>query len=109
WAGSDGGGTGLSTLYNCVLTGNSARYDGGGCWGGSLNNCILVGNQAFRLGGGATAWDLNNCIVYFNIAPSGPNYSDADGPNIMNYCCTMPMPTRGTGNFTNAPLFVDPE
>ncbi|MEY4917300.1 MAG: hypothetical protein RL616_1213, partial [Verrucomicrobiota bacterium] len=74
-----------------------------------LNNCTLAGNAtsevnpAFNYGGGADESVLNNCIVYGNAASSGNNYNNST----LNYCCTTPLPGSGTGNFTNAPLFVD--
>lgn len=71
-----------------------------------LNNCTLSGNSVTSpsgSGGGASYATLNNCIIYYNIAPTGGNYFSST----LNYCCTTPLPGVGTGNFTNAPLFVD--
>jgi len=97
-----GGGAYRGTLINCTLTGNWARDYGGGAFGSTLNNCTLTGNFAIRYGGGTFSCTLNNCIVYYNTAPNSENISGIT----INYCCTMPLPA-GTGNFTNAPLFVD--
>ena len=121
-ASQSGGGSAFGTLNNCLLTGNSAP-DGGGSSGGILNNCLLTGNSADR-GGGSEGGILNNCtltsnsattgcggswnsvlyncIVYFNTAPTRPNYLDY----YTAYSCTTPMPS-GTGNITNNPQFVD--
>ena len=104
WASYDGGGAYGGTLNNCMLTGNSA-YDGfgGGAWSAMLNNCTLAGNSStYWSGGGACGSLLTNCILYCNTATSGGNYYEST----LNYCCTTPLPA-GTGNFTNAPLFVD--
>ena len=95
-----GGGVGWSKLYNCTLTGNSAPQ-GGGAVGGTFYNCTLTGNLASESGGGAYDGTLYNCIAYYNTAPRNPNYSG--GTLKLNYCCTLPMPSSGTGNFTNTP------
>jgi hypothetical protein len=97
-----GGGSFNGTLANCLLFGNSS-YVGGGVLAGTLNNCTLTGNSATNGGGGANFGTLNNCIIYFNSASDGANYNSS----ILDYCCTIPMPTNGTGTITNAPLFVD--
>jgi len=65
----------------------------------------VTGNPASDEGGGADYYcTLNNCIVYFNTATNGTNY---DTSCTLNYCCTLPLPGSGTGNITNAPLYVD--
>jgi hypothetical protein len=68
-----GGGASLSTLNNCVLTGNSVEvsmFGGGGVYRGALNNCSLIGNSGFY-GGGAYAAILNNCTLVGNSADYG--------------------------------------
>jgi hypothetical protein len=130
-----GGGASSCTLNNCILARNSAdgytQSSGGGAYGCTLNNCTLVGNSAIphshseceywcesggqpfccrtRLvqgsayGGGAYSCTLNNCIIYSNTDnKDGGNYY----ASFVNYCCTTPMP-YGSGNLTNAPLFMD--
>ena len=101
-----GGGAEECMLNNCTLTDNSATTFGGGADSSTLNNCTLTGNSASD-GGGAFDCTLNNCIVYFNTATNGANYYQDQYGGVLNYCCTMPMPTNGVGNITNAPLFVD--
>jgi hypothetical protein len=107
-----GGGAAVSTLNNCVLTGNSvsssgllSRSHGGGTAYCTLNNCTLTGNWCDPPGAdGAYGCTLNNCITYFNNALIGANY---DYSSTLNYCCTTTLPINGSGNITNAPLFVD--
>ncbi|MCW5551686.1 MAG: hypothetical protein KIS67_05895 [Verrucomicrobiae bacterium] len=102
-----GGGVNGSTLNNCILTANLA-FVGGGANGGKLNNCTVTGNFAgefFGEGGGVRFSQLNNCIVFFNFA-SDPSLENFIGGSFSN-SCTIPLPSNGVGNITNAPLFVD--
>ena len=113
-AGNDGGGAYSSTLYNCVLTGNSASGYGGGAFGGVLHNCTVVGNSA-AVAGGVLGWEwvpctVINCIVYYNTAALGPNYVTHLEPEyaaLLQYSCTIPLPTDGVGNVAGPPLLMD--
>ncbi len=99
---NNGGGTYQGTLNQCELTGNSS-YEGGGAHFGTLSQCVLTGNSASSAGGGAYSGTLNNSIIYYNTSPYGGDYCGG----VLDYCCTTPLPAAGTGNITNAPLFVD--
>jgi hypothetical protein len=94
----NGGGAQYSILINCLLTGNEAEF-GGGIYGGRLYNCTVVANTASSgRGGGVDDVIALNSIIYDNNANW---YSGSYG-----YCCTTLLPI-GTGNITNAPLFVN--
>ncbi len=96
--GSPGG-----VLNNCLVANNfvNLAYGGiGGTFDGTLNNCTIVGNAGGQVAG-SLGGTLNNCIVYYN---GSTNFDSVT----MNNCCTAPMPASGTGNFTNAPMFVNP-
>jgi alpha-tubulin suppressor-like RCC1 family protein len=116
--GTGGGGAFQSTLFNCVVTGNRAPVGaGGGGYGCTFNNCLISSNSASSLSGaynstlnnctivghtngyGAYLSTLRNCIIYYNAA-------NTVSGSLVN-CCTTPLPA-GSGNFTNAPAFVNP-
>ncbi len=108
-----GGGASACDLTNCLLVNNSvsipqSEYEGdeatgGGAFVATLNNCTVYNNTAVGANGGVASAVLNNCIVYDNIDTNGfPNYDNEDC--LLNNCCTTPLPSRGLGNMTNAPL-----
>jgi hypothetical protein len=104
--GVEGESSGFSTLYGCVLSGNSSG-GGGGASGCRLYNCTVTGNSVDHLsgsaysGGGVGGCTLLNCIVYYNTAIWGDaNY---DPTSSLSNCCTTPLPPGGSGNIASAP------
>jgi hypothetical protein len=95
-ANAEGGGARWSWLYNCVVSSNSSGT--GGSYSSTLVNCTMTANSS----GGAYFGFLTNCIVYDN-----GGFGNQIGATLNN-CCTIPLPGSGIGNFTNAPLFVNP-
>jgi hypothetical protein len=105
-----GGGAFFCRLNNCTVTGNWANDKGGGAYDSILDNCTLTGNSA-DTGGGAhsdfgSSRAFNNCIIHYNTGRSAANYY-ATADSVVRYCCTTPLPTKGFGNITNKPAFVN--
>jgi len=89
---------------------------GGGIYlhGGSLLNCTVTGNRTVpptgtepAKGGGTyvETGNVRNSIIYFNSAPSGPNWHNVGGGSF-DHSCTTPDP-GGVGNLVEDPEFVD--
>jgi len=107
-----GGGAHAGTFNNCVISNNTAAL-GGVVEGGALNDCLITGNSGVgayncfsrnctivgNSGGGTSGGAFLNSIIYFNGSPNtiGSTFDHCCAPNII----------IGSGNFTNAPEFVD--
>ncbi len=82
-------------LTNCVITANRAEGGVGGAYGGTLYNCLLSGNSAVNAsGGGASSCTLYNCTLVGNSAAYG---GGADYCTLYN--CTL---TRNSGYYSGA-------
>ncbi|HEX3627624.1 MAG TPA: choice-of-anchor Q domain-containing protein [Verrucomicrobiae bacterium] len=100
-----GGGAYLCQLTNCVLANNVAG-SGGGAYQSTLVNCTVAANTALRTGGGGGIYEstAQNCILDYNTnGDFSPNMTQYP----LNYCCAPVRPVSGSGNITNAPLFVN--
>jgi hypothetical protein len=120
-----------SVIRNSLISANvaDAGYDpvtdtdgglpgfGGGVYfrGGNLLNCTITGNRIVASrgteppkGGGVyvESGNIRNSIVYFNAAPSEPNWHNV-GAGFFDHTCTIPDP-GGIGNISGDPRFVDP-
>lgn len=125
-----GGICGLSTnsfTANCIIIGNATSYHGGGACSNSLANCLILSNSSTLTGAGVDSCVLThctlagnaayhnssvyscllfNCISYYNAQDPIGNF---DFTSKLSYCCTTPSAAScGQGNFTSAPLFVNP-
>ena len=99
---------------NCLVYANTAGDRGGGAYlnaGGVMNNCTLAGNTSTLDsddGGGAWLTDggtLNNCIVSGNTQDGAWNIGVSGAGTTVRYTCSPGL--SGSGNLTNAPLFVN--
>jgi len=98
-----GGGTFQGANFNCAIASNSATSQGGGDFGSTNLNCTIVTNSA-QNGGGLYSSGATNCIIMANRDSAGDsNYWQGT----LDHCCTTPLPTSGSRNFTNNPLFVN--
>jgi hypothetical protein len=109
--GGGGGGAYSSTLNNCLVISNAAPIWGGGAYASTLNNCTVVYNYGGQRGAGIFEGTANNSILYGNYMNG--NVIENFGARYwwqvtLNHCGTTPMPGSGGGNFTNAPLFMNP-
>lgn len=98
------GGVVSSGLNNCLLNNN---------WGGeasavgpdsALYNCTVTANTSTNVV--IEASTLVNCIVYYNTnSHIPPTTAQMDTNCEVSYTCSTPL-FPGTGNFSNAPIFV---
>jgi hypothetical protein len=87
-----GGGASQATLYQCILSGNSAIDEGGGAAESVLNNCSVIGNSA-DTGGAAYLGTLNNCVLSGNSADEGGGANQAT----LNNCTLTANSATGIG------------
>ncbi len=104
---TNGGGGCFVKLSNSLVTGNHARRGGGLYDSGnySVESSTIVENTASESGGGifADLMQVRSSIVYFNTAPTAPNYAGT----VNTFSCLTPLPA-GTGNIDGDPAFIDP-
>ena len=103
-------GTGLLTLTNCTLSGNTGKAGGGGIFNHStgavtLTNCTLSGNSATSdLGGGiqnalSGAVTLTNCTLSGNFAPAGGGiFNSGTGAVTLTNCTLSGNSATASGN-----------
>ena len=119
-----GGAAAYATLIKCAIIGNRAQNYGGGTYLATADNCLLTGNSASMLGCATDGGILRSCTVVSNLTPVGGMVPAVYGSAVTNcivydnaggnitgsksiaYTCSSPL-FIGSGNFTNAPLFVN--
>jgi len=125
--GDSGGGSCGSTLYDCLLSSNTAvGYSGGGATRSTLSRCELKHNYAFN-GGGLSYGTAHNSLIHRNAVflNGGGAYdstlrgctvadNDSSLGNAGVFGCALKNtieygnPTGNGGNVPN-PMFIDPQ
>ena len=94
-----------SILRNCLIVTNGGYGVGIGRWGGELRNCTIAGHTVRGIEAtecaGSSKYSIENNIIYYNVL----NWYSTN--LFYTNCCTDPLPTLGTNNIANTPLFVN--
>jgi hypothetical protein len=95
-----GGGAFQGTLFNCILTNNSAAY-GGGTASNTLFSCTLTHNsslyQNINYGGGADACTLSNCLLVSNQSAAGGGEGGGAAFSTLTACVVSNNNAGGSG------------
>jgi hypothetical protein len=102
WSTGVGGVVGAA-LYNCLIVNNQGNQAAACDLSCTLNNCTLSGNVSTNCT--LQNCGLVNCIVYYNTNYIIPNARQIATNCTVSYTCATPL-AAGSGNFTNAPIFV---
>jgi hypothetical protein len=101
-----GGGAYNSTLYDCLVAGNTSTNTTNGSGGGlhscTAVNCTIVDNAA-KVAGGVSGGTLRNSIIWNNVATNGDGTDNYGGTVAFSYCCTTPA-VDGEGCISKDPL-----
>jgi hypothetical protein len=106
-----GGGAYNSTLYDCLVAGNTSTNTTNGSGGGlhscTAVNCTIVDNTA-KVAGGVSGGPLRNSIlrnsiIWNNVATNGDGSDNYGGTVAFSYCCTTPA-VDGEGCISKDPL-----
>ena len=101
-----GGGAYNSTLYDCLVAGNTSTNTTNGSGGGlhscTAVNCTIVDNAA-KVAGGVSGGTMRNSIIWNNVATNGDGTDNYGGTVAFSYCCTTPA-VDGEGCISKDPL-----
>ncbi len=106
------GGAYYVSMSNCMILANTAKSEGGGvvgAWPAMLKNCTVVGNSALVCGGISRS-TAHNSLIYYNTAPTYPNYAPAGlyYGTYLFFCASTPLAegNHGTNNIADEPRIV---
>ncbi len=111
----------VNCLFENNIAGTSSSYKGNGSvlkfreTGADTAvflNCTIVSNQAdgvaSALYGSRTPTNIftTNCIIYANTDFDDGSTNNYNEKVLMSYCLTTPLPSTGSNNISDAPIFV---